>query len=59
MPMTMKEYLAQAPERDKQEAARRVAAEEAEDAYFDAMSDLIDAHPIGRPMPHGGCHGID
>ncbi len=55
----MEEYLTQAPERDKQEAARRKAAEDTEDAYFDAMSELIDAHPIGRPVPHGGCHGID
>lgn len=56
MPVKMEEYLKQAPERDKQEAARRAAAEEAEDDYFDVMSALIDAHPIGRPIPHGGCH---
>jgi len=39
----MKEYLAQTPERDKKAEAVR------------AISTLIDAHPIGRPVPHGGC----
>jgi len=55
IPMTLKEYLAQAPERDKKAKAARAAKEAAEDAYFDAMSDLVDTHPIGRPVPHGGC----
>ncbi len=25
------------------------------DCYFDAISEEIDKHPIGRPMSHGGC----
>lgn len=59
MPMTMEEYLKQAPERDERERIARAADEAAEDVYFDAMSDLIDAHPIGRPAPHGGRGPID
>ena len=58
MPTPMEEYLAQAPERKKIKVAR-AAKEATEDAHFDAMSDLIDAHPIGRPIPHGGCGPID
>lgn len=27
-----------------------------EDCYFDAIGEIIEAHPIGRIMPHGGCH---
>ena len=27
-----------------------------EDCYFSALSDAIDTHPIGRVIPHGGCH---
>ena len=59
MPMSLTEYLEQAPERDKKAKATRAEKERAEDTYFDAMSDLIDAHPIGRPVPHGGCGPID
>lgn len=25
------------------------------DCYFEAISEEIDKHPIGRPTPHGGC----
>ncbi|MEK7100025.1 MAG: hypothetical protein AAB883_02720 [Patescibacteria group bacterium] len=55
MPMTLAEFLKQAPDRDKKAEAVRAAKEKAEDDYYDAMSTLIDEHPIGRPIPHGGC----
>lgn len=56
MPMTLREFLAQAPERYKKvEATRRIEKERKEDEYLDAMSELIDAHPVGRPIPHGRC----
>ncbi len=57
MAMTFKEFLADAPRRDEEARKAQVAAEALEDAYYDALSAEIDAHPIGRPVPHGGCHG--
>ncbi len=55
--LTLKEYLAQAPERDRQELGRQSALEKAQDVHFDAWSDFIDDNPIGRISPRGGCHG--
>jgi hypothetical protein len=55
MAVTMRKYLEEAPKRDEEAKIARAAKEAREDAYFDAMSALIDAHPIGRPIPHGGC----
>lgn len=55
MPMTMRKYLEQAPERDEEARRVREAAEAREDARYDAISALIDEHPIGCPTPHGGC----
>jgi len=69
MAMSLRQYLAEAPQRDKvagsveqckdcgvplQEAIygyRKVGDHaKCSDCYFDAMSDLIDQAPIGRPM---------
>ena len=27
--------------------------------FFGALGEEIEKHPIGHPVPHGGCHGLD
>ena len=26
-----------------------------QDCYFEKLGEIVESHPIGRPMPHGGC----
>ena len=56
MAMTWEGFRAEAPKRDEEARKAQAVAEALEDAYYDALSAEIDAHPIGRPMPHGGYH---
>ncbi len=53
MVMTVAEYLKGAPQRDAEAEKERKAAEDTEDAYFDALGALIEEHPIGRPVIRG------
>lgn len=46
--ISMTQYLAEAEERDKAHALELKQKEEAEDLYYDELSDAIDDYPIGR-----------
>ena len=59
MPISLREYLAQAPQRDAEAKRIRATAEATEDDRYDALGNLIEAHPIGRLISHGGCHALD
>jgi hypothetical protein len=59
MPKSWKQFIAEAPKRDEEARRVRAAAEAREDARYDAISALIDEHPIGRPAPHGGAVADD
>lgn len=54
MPWTVAEFFAymESPEYKAEVAAKRRAREDAEDAYFDALGELVERHPIGRPISH-------